>query len=385
MTNGYHGTARGDKPDLILMHDEGESQPAQTGLEKADAERLGKGDVISVGSVQLFAEVNDSPEHDFFTELVGGGTTGPFLYSDGDDEDEDRGASEVEGEDSDEEHWNGETWDELGDWDGSVGGWNWRHIDDQSEEEDEDATESTHVIDNRTVTTFGQSASHAETLLTRQFRTCIFSLFVSGRLVRFLRWDHEGVVVSEAIDYKANPTPLTTFLLAFTSASHSRRGWDTSAQPSHDPTDEDLFHAKITEHVMQQLSMKRTDPDLESKVNEHYQENVITRLLIPSTGLEEPLQILVSRPCSTLHSPTGRLARLYWGVDVRKTTEESQVVFVKDVWRSDVEGVELEGDILRYLNEKGVVNIPPFIAHGDVKVEGEPCISHLIPPSLRLA
>ena len=343
MANDYHGATRSDKLDLVLIHKEGGRKP--------DAERLAKGDDIYVtrtGLVQLFVEVNNSPADEFFTDPVGRGTTNPLpLYSDGDDEDKDREASEGEGEGSDEEYW--DCW---------------------AEEEEEDTHHPrrftagpTLDIDDRRVAAFGQSASHVETLLTHQFRTCIFSLSVSGRFVRFLRWDHEGVIVSEAVDYKTDPMPLATFVWAFASAPDSRRGWDTSAKPSYNPNDENLFRTKVTEHVMHQLGMKGTDPDLANKVREHYQEKAITKLVVSSTECE-PLHILVSRPCFVPPSPTGLSMRGYWGVVIKETAQESDIVFVKDVWRSNVEGIEREGDTLHYLHREGVRNIPPLVAHG---------------------
>ena len=349
IANDCHGTPRGDQLDLVLIHNEGGRQHTQEeGSGKADTEWPAKSDdtyVAHMGLVQLFVKVNNSPGDDFFTDPVGCGTTGPLLlYSDGDDEETDREESEAEDEDSDEEYWG-----ELVDWDKGLGGLGWSRKDDPPREEDEDTHDTPRFttdpmvdINDRRVTAFGQSASHAETLLTRQFRTCLFSISVSGRFVRFLRWDREGVIVSEAIDYKADPMPLATLVWAFTSASDSRRGWDTSAKPSYDPKDEELFRTKVTKHVMRQLSMKGTDPNLANKVEEHYQEKVITKLLVPSVGLEGPLRILVSRPCFVSPSPTGPSMRGYWGVVFKETTQDSDVVFVKDVWRSNVEGAERE-------------------------------------------
>ena len=390
------------KPDISLIRKTDEHLLKHTRKRaggkkrKFDADQQDGGDhtyAARMELIELVVEVKKAADSDPFTDPPGlepRDYTSLYSAESDDDPDQEVGEDGDEvGEDRDEVEGNGDDAGGNGDDAGEDG-------DEVGQEETQDADTTGDEVaeyrfvpdpnarDPRKAAVLGQNASYAETLLTRQFRTCVFSLSVSGRFVRFLRWDREGVIVSEAVDYKANPTPLAAFLLAFTSAPPPRRGWDTSVQPSHDPTDEDLFHAKITEHVMQQLSMKRTDRGLESKVNEHYQKKVITRLFVPSTGSEEPLQILVSRPCSTSHSPTGRSTRGYWGVDVKQTAEESRVVFVKDVWRSDVEGVELEGDILRYLNEEGVTNIPPFIAHGDVKVEGELCASHWIPPSLML-
>ena len=95
------------------------------------------------------------------------------------------------------------------------------------------------------------------------------------------------------------------------------------------------------------------------------------KLLVPSVEHEGEVQVLVSRPCFTSHSPTGHSTCGYWGVVIGESVQESEVVFVKDIWRSNVEGVEREGDILHRLHEKGVRNIPPLVAHGDVEDDGE--------------
>ena len=410
MANDHRGRAHAVKPDLVLIRKEDQGsfpnchrhvkektnlrrpttkdrrQPTPKGPERVDAERLAEGvDIYAAhtGRVQLFIEVNGSPDDDFFTDPVGLEITNPSVFHPNcDSEDEDREESE-QGDDEGKD-------DEEGYWYHDPSGWNRRYQNDWFEDDGEGKEEGgdaprTHWftqgptlgIDDDRVTAFGQNASYAKELLTRQFRTCVFSLSVSGRFVRFLRWDCEGVTVSEAVDYKSNPDPLAAFLQAFTSTSDSERGWDTSAQPSCDPMDEVLFRSKVTEHVMHQLNMKEGHEDLAEKVSEHYQENTITKLFIASAEHEgEDAQILVSRPCFTSSSSTGRSTRGYWGVRVGETPEESEVVFVKDVWRSNVAGVKLEGDILRSLLEKGVRNIPPLVAHGDVKVDGEPRASY---------
>ena len=43
---------------------------------------------------------------------------------------------------------------------------------------------------------------------------------------------------------------------------------------------------------------------------------------------------------------------------------------MKDVWRTNAEEVELEGDILKDLREKGVGHIPAVVCHGDVIGQG---------------
>lgn len=329
---------------------------------RAGIERPAKGGYIytaHMGQVQLFVEVKDNPD-DSFTDPPGLETTTPsFLYSDDSgDSDDDLDEESDEGDEHDDEESN--------------------ERDEEGEDDDGDerggtshpyrfTVDPTLEAENRRVEALGQNASYANVLLTRQFRTYIFSLSISGRYVRFLRWDRSGVTVSQAVDYVGNPLPLATFLWALVSATASERGWDTSAQPSRDPNDEIVFRSRITEHVMDQLGMKDGDLKLEEEVNKHYEERIITKLVIPSMKPGKFVQVLVSQPCFTLHSLIGRSTRGFWGVMVNEITKVLEVVLVKDVWRPNVEGIEHEGDILCRLHEKGVGNIPPLIVHGDVK------------------
>ena len=59
----------------------------------------------------------------------------------------------------------------------------------------------------------------------------------------------------------------------------------------------------------------------------------------------------------------------YWGV----LCDTKEVVFVKDVWRTNVEGVELEGDILSQLKKKEVYQIPTAYAMGMYLARGQAC------------
>ena len=114
---------------------------------------------------------------------------------------------------------------------------------------------------------------------------------------------------------------------------------------------EDLFRKKVTEHVMYQLNMEKNNPDLANRVNEHYKEMVITKLVVQSAEHQrKSIEILVSRPSFVSYSPTGRLTR--GCVLVKGAAEDSEVVFIEDTWRSNEEGGELEGDILRCLTRR---------------------------------
>ena len=55
------------------------------------------------------------------------------------------------------------------------------------------------------ISALGQNAHYAQTNQSRQFRTCVFSLSISGSKTRILRWDRSGVLVTEVFNYKADP------------------------------------------------------------------------------------------------------------------------------------------------------------------------------------
>lgn len=43
---------------------------------------------------------------------------------------------------------------------------------------------------------------------------------------------------------------------------------------------------------------------------------------------------------------------------------------MKDVWHTNIEDMELEGDILGHLCERGVSSIPSLVSHRDVIIDG---------------
>ena len=62
----------------------------------------------------------------------------------------------------------------------------------------------------------------------------------------------------------------------------------------------------------------------------------------------------------------GRCTAGYWAV----RCDTKGVTFLKSIWRTNVKDVELEGDILKDLGDKGVEHIPTVLCHGDVTREG---------------
>jgi len=53
-------------------------------------------------------------------------------------------------------------------------------------------------------------------------------LFITGKFVRFIRWDRAGAVVSSRFDYTEDPLPLAKFLWNYSHSSPQKRGIDTT-------------------------------------------------------------------------------------------------------------------------------------------------------------
>jgi hypothetical protein len=212
------------------------------------------------------------------------------------------------------------------------------------------------------ISALGQNAYYAHMIQTRQFRTCVFSLTISGSTARIMRWDRSGVIVTRAFDYKAHPMTLIEFVWRFVKANKEQQGFDLTANPTNSKEDRDSFLNAITSHVQLQLALGPDTPNqvLGDAVNRHYCGGVVTRVTAGNCDL------WVSRPLWVSHAIVGRCTAGYWGV----RCDTNEVVFVKDIWRNDVEAGELEGNILSYLRTKGVNHIPTLVGHGDVTFGG---------------
>ena len=214
------------------------------------------------------------------------------------------------------------------------------------------------------ISALSQSASYAHVVQTRQFRTCVYSISVVGTTARLLRWDRSGVVVTEPFNYKASPEHLIGFVWRFSKATNEQRGFDRSAVAVTSEAEKRQFVDAIRKHVGEQLPGLSAE-GIEEEVDRHFWPGTITRLTVGAgAGAHD---VWVSRPIFTSGGPTGRSTIGYWGVEYKS----GKVVFVKDVWRTDVLGVETEGTVLRELLEAGVRNIPELVCHGDVIREGK--------------
>ena len=192
----------------------------------------------------------------------------------------------------------------------------------------------------------GQLCSYAAAHAGSQFRVHTFTLSICARSARFIRWDRSGATVTESFDYIEQPDVLAHFFWRYAHLNHSQRGHDTSVSQA---SPEDL---QQIQHVEKRL---RID-------NPAHREFRI--IMVPDRDdpkVETPF-IISFPPKYTARSPFGRATRPMLAFNM----ETREIVFLKDYWRADVDGMEKEGEIYALLESKNVPNIAPFGKGNDV-------------------
>lgn len=199
--------------------------------------------------------------------------------------------------------------------------------------------------------TRGEITTYASGHISSQFRFFIFSILVirvssSDTLVRLLRWDRGGTVVTEA--FPITDRWLADFLWAYNQASPKERGVDTSVRRittvrelSHDTNNAHDDVVEITEQraaiVRQRLDLSSDDPLFAFSV---------------STG-SESVDFWGSEPSFTSPGPpAGRSTRGFVVYDPRT----DKLAWLKDTWR--IAGMETESSIYKSLNEAHVPHVP---------------------------
>jgi hypothetical protein len=185
----------------------------------------------------------------------------------------------------------------------------------------------------------GQLAKYAAGHLGLQFRSFVFSILICNQFGRFIRWDRAGAIVTEAIDILAAPHTLTQFIVRYSQLTDEQRGHDTSVSI---PSAEEITLARGPLQV--------DDADA----------RFIT-LMVPQAGQSDAFYIATA-PRFDSRSPMGRGSRAFPAYDLKK----KRVVYLKDYWRVNVQGMEKEGDIYKELHAHKVPHIPRFDRGGDL-------------------
>lgn len=174
--------------------------------------------------------------------------------------------------------------------------------------------------------TRGQCALYAANQLAYQHRLFTFSLVICGRRARFIRWDREGAVVSAGIDCSINHELVIEFLQRFNQMTAEQRGLDPTATPA-TPEEIEAFESAVSNVKID--SLKRSVGDQAAYPR--------FRLEIRDVA-DEVSHYIVGKALDYNLGVVGRCTRGYIALD--RTT--NQPVFLKDMWRPDVRGVEPE-------------------------------------------
>ena len=217
-------------------------------------------------------------------------------------------------------------------------------------------TDNSEPFEKRFDTTYGQMALYSTRMQMYQFRTCVFSVGIFGKIARLFRWDRAGAIVSEPIKYSAvGNRELTEFFYRFDLMSRTQRGWD---QTVHDANAEET--AAFTQAI-QAIAGGGNAVLLKSLLESVGEPDDYPRKKVNITyGAGQRKSYIVGHSLMVPESPTGRATRGFVAMDAKTR----KLVFLKDTWRPNVDGVKSEDRW--YKRVKGGRNIAPLLHGSDV-------------------
>jgi hypothetical protein len=187
--------------------------------------------------------------------------------------------------------------------------------------------------------TRAQIIAYAAAHLGSQFRTHVFSVFITGEFARIIRWDRAGAIVTEAFSYCVPDSYLVDFFRRYDASAPKERGMDDSV--SFEPLE--LSEAA---RARQALNLASDASLLKFRVH----EGDSVKYFIGNT-----------RAFKGCASPMGRATRMFAVLDLEPDT----VMCLKDTWRINHPGIDKEGDIYKSLQAE-VSYIPDFICGDDI-------------------
>jgi hypothetical protein len=186
------------------------------------------------------------------------------------------------------------------------------------------------------VDTTGQITTYAAAQLGSQFRTCVYSVLIIQSYARLIRWDRTGAIISEPIDFNQQPH-LVEFFRRYFKASPKLRGVDTTVGV---PTADKALAAR---------NCLQLDKDI-----------ILAKIAVPSPTSK--WQYVIRAPKGEPYTPPGCATCSFEAYNI----ERGRKVFVKDMWRVDLPGIEKEGETYKLLWDAQVRNIAVCSAAGDI-------------------
>ena len=174
--------------------------------------------------------------------------------------------------------------------------------------------------------TRGQCLLYAANQLAYQHRLFAFSLVICGKRACFIRWDREGAIVSAGIDCSRRPDLVIESPRRFNQLTPEQRELDLTAVPA-TPEQIEMFESAVAEVSIESLRLSVGDRNIypRYRLEVRDSDNIVSHYIV-GKALDYNLGIV------------GRCTRGHLALDL--STKEC--VFLKDVWRPDVSGIEPE-------------------------------------------
>ena len=201
---------------------------------------------------------------------------------------------------------------------------------------------------------------YAANQLGYQHRLFAFSLVICGKRARFIRWDREGAVVSAGIDCLRDPDLVIEFLRRFNQLTDEQRGLDPTATPA-TPEQVEMFDSAVVKIDIESLKSSVGD----RKIYPRFRLEV-------SDSDNTSSYYVVGRALDYCLGVVGRCTRGYLALDL--STKEW--VFLKDMWRPDISGVEPEHIWYEKLIKARVPHLVKFKHASDVVQSIPSCHYH---------
>ena len=206
----------------------------------------------------------------------------------------------------------------------------------------------------------GQIVLYSTRLQTYQFRTWAFSVGIFGNVARLFRWDRAGAIVSEPIPYCEDGNhDLAEFFCRFDLMDRAQRGWDPTVFDA-TPEEAAAFDRAI-KTVVGEGGNSLLKSLLDSVGNKD--DYPRRRIEIPTSDDEDGrvVSYVVGRSIANARSPTGRATRGF----VAMSKDTGRLVFLKDSWRPDIQG--MMGEAHWFGKLEGARNISAFLHGSDVR------------------
>ncbi|KAH9017101.1 hypothetical protein EDB83DRAFT_191348 [Lactarius deliciosus] len=195
----------------------------------------------------------------------------------------------------------------------------------------------------------GQLIAYTSAIHRCQFRVFSFSVVLFGNTGRLLRWDRSGVIYTEPFNcqWSTQPDTLFEFLWRLNFLSDVKRGYDTTVTSVADDEAEAALSKLRTYQGLENVA--KADLHKFLVRDDHTLNSQIKYYIAPSAVWDS-------------ESHFGRSTFGYIAYD----PETTNLVYLKDFWRTERDGIQKEGDVYRELHDAKVPNIAKFGLAGDV-------------------